>query len=174
MLYDKRNCYFKFWEYSLLYNNATFVCMFIGCCPWSIRWHTHRWCQIVFFVFFHAPNMKHPTRSSINHLNFYCIKRIDYIFPCVRVYCNSMICNSMITRLRLVTYFLFFTRCDVVCDLLQYTRTGKCNLFVNYKSNQIIQREDNESLTDRVYMICIVCNQQQYYQQQFGLEIGFY
>ena len=34
------------------------------------------------------------------------------------------------TRLRLMSYILFFTRCDVICDLLQYTRTGKCNLFV--------------------------------------------
>ena len=28
---------------------------------------------------------------------------------------------------------LFFTRCDVICDLLQYTYTEKCNLFVKYK-----------------------------------------
>ena len=26
--------------------------------------------------------------------------------------------------------FFFFARCDVIYDLLQYTRTGKCNLFV--------------------------------------------
>ena len=26
-----------------------------------------------------------------------------------------------------------FTRCDVICDLLQYTDTGKCNLFVKYR-----------------------------------------
>ena len=26
--------------------------------------------------------------------------------------------------------FLFFTRCDVICDLLQYTHTEKCNPFV--------------------------------------------
>ena len=38
-----------------------------------------------------------------------------------------------ITRLRLVSYiFLFFTRCDVICDLLQYTHTEKCYLFVKY------------------------------------------
>ena len=30
---------------------------------------------------------------------------------------------------------LFFTRCDVFCDLLQYTHTGKCNLFVLYNKN---------------------------------------
>ena len=60
-------------------------------------------------------------------------------FP-VRVYCNRsqkmsqrVKNNSHGTRLRLVSYFLFFTRCDVICDLLQYTRTTrtiKCNLFV--------------------------------------------
>ena len=38
--------------------------------------------------------------------------------------------NSDTTRLRLVAYFLFFTRCDVICDLLQNTRTEKCNVFV--------------------------------------------
>ena len=26
---------------------------------------------------------KNLTRSSINNLNFYCMKQIDYIFPCV-------------------------------------------------------------------------------------------
>ena len=126
-----------------------------------------------FFCLFPCP--KYETSHKIFNKSFeFLLYKTNRLHFSVRVYCNSMICNSMITRLRLVTYFLFFTRCDVVCDLLQYTRTGKCNLFVNYKSNQIIQREDNESLTDRVYMICIVCNQQQYYQQQFGLEIGFY
>ena len=45
---------------------------------------THRWRQIhvrsrqwTCFSCFHAPN------PSINHLNFYCMKQIDYIFPCV-------------------------------------------------------------------------------------------
>ena len=33
------------------------------------------------------------------------------------------------TRRSRVAWLLFFTRCDVFCDLLQYTRTGKCNLF---------------------------------------------
>ena len=33
-------------------------------------------------------------------------------------------------------YFLFFTRCDVICDPLQYTHTRKkCNLFVLYNKN---------------------------------------
>ena len=36
--------------------------------------------------------------------------------------------NSHATRLRRVSYyFLLFTRCDVICNLLQYTHTGKCN-----------------------------------------------
>ena len=30
---------------------------------------------------------------------------------------------------------LFFTRCDVFCDLLQYTHTEKCYLFVLYNKN---------------------------------------
>ena len=44
--------------------------------------------------------------------------------------------NSHLTRLRLVSYFLFFTHCDVICDLLQCTHTEKYHLilsqFVNY------------------------------------------
>ena len=34
-----------------------------------------------------------------------------------------------------VAWLLFFTRCDVFCDLLQYTHTGKCNIFVLYNKN---------------------------------------
>ena len=56
-----------------LYNNVTSVSVFIGCWPWSIKGHTHRWRQIhvsvLVFVFSCLQN------SSINHLNFYCIKQ---------------------------------------------------------------------------------------------------
>ena len=34
-----------------------------------------------------------------------------------------------------MSYILVFTHCDVICDLLQYTRTGKCNLFVKWLLN---------------------------------------
>ena len=37
------------------------------------------------------------------------------------------------TRLRLVPHFFFFPCYDVICDLLQYTRTLLRNLFVKYK-----------------------------------------
>ena len=50
----------------------------------------------------------------------------------VRVYCNRsqktsqrVKNNSPATRLRLVSYFLFFTSCNVICDQLS---TEKCNL----------------------------------------------
>ena len=110
------------------------MCIFIGCWLWSIKGHTHRWRQIhvrsrqqTCFSFFM------PQKPSINHLNFYCIKQIDNIFPCVCVYCNRsqktsqrVKNNSHATRLCLVSYFLFFIRCDVKCDLLQDTQTEKC------------------------------------------------
>ena len=32
--------------YPLLYNNVTSLCIFIGCWPWSMKAHTHRWLQI--------------------------------------------------------------------------------------------------------------------------------
>ena len=134
MLYDKRNCYFKFWEYSLLYNNATFVCMFIGCCPWSIRWHTHRWCQIVFFVFFHAPNMKHLTRSSINHLNFYCIKRIDYIFPCV---CTVIVWYVIVWSLDFVSWRTFCSLRAVTSFVIYYSTHARENVIYLLTISQI-------------------------------------
>ena len=53
-----------------------------------------------------------PPNPSINHLNFYCIKQIDYIFPCMHVYCNrsqktsQRVKNSShATRLHLVSHF---------------------------------------------------------------------
>ena len=62
------------------------------------------------------PCPKHPARSSTKHLNFYCINKN----------------NSHAARLRLVSYcyFLLFTCCDVICDLLQH-RKGKCNILFN-------------------------------------------
>ena len=34
-----------------------------------------------------------------------------------------------------ITVVLYITRCDVFCDLLQYTHTEKCSLFVLYNKN---------------------------------------
>ena len=39
------------------------------------------------------------------------------------------------TRRSRVAWLLFFTRCDVFSDLLQYTPTEKCSLFVLYNKN---------------------------------------
>ena len=39
------------------------------------------------------------------------------------------------TRRSRVAWLLFFTRCDVFCDLLQYTHTEKCYLVVLYNKN---------------------------------------
>ena len=38
----------------------------------------------------------------------------------------------MYFRVNYLTNRLHFTRCDVFCDLLQYTRTGKCNQYLFY------------------------------------------
>ena len=64
------------------------MCISIGCWPWSIKGHTQMASnprQITsadLFFFFSCPQ-----NPSVNHLNFYCIKQIDNIFP-VCVYCN--------------------------------------------------------------------------------------
>ena len=90
-----------------------------------IKGHAHRWRQIhvsgLIFLF------SCPKNSSINQLNFYCIKQIDYIFS-LRVHCNrSQKTSQRVKNNSHVTLL----RCDVICDLLQYTRTKICNLFVN-------------------------------------------
>ena len=67
---------------------------------------------------------------------YYNIKQIDFIFLCFCTVIAHRWCHSVWrtkshgTRLRLVHTFLFFTRHDVICDLLQYGRTQKWNLFV--------------------------------------------
>ena len=108
-------------------NNATSVSIFIGCWPWSIKGRTFTWRQIhvrsrqqTCFSFFMLPN------PSINHLNFNCIKQIVYIFPCVCT-CNRSQKTSQ--HVKKNSYFLFFSRSYVICDLL-HTHTEKCNLFV--------------------------------------------
>ena len=54
------------------------------------------------------------------------------------------------TRLRLVRTFLFFTHYDVICDLLQYRRTQKLNLFAEYIIvGNIKQRLGNFVVRDR-------------------------
>ena len=56
------------------------------------------------------------------------------------IYCNrSQMTSQRIKNTTMSTWLLFFTRCDVFCDLLLYTlthaRTEKCNLFVLYNKN---------------------------------------
>ena len=57
--------------------------------------------------------------------------------------------NNHVTRLRLVSFFLFFARCDIICDLLQYTHMEKCNLFYKYK--HINSMRDLVRLASRVW-----------------------
>ena len=55
-------------------------------------------------------------------------------FP-VCVYCNRSQMTSQRVKNKKVRESTFFTRCDVFCDLLQYTYTEKCYLFVLYNKN---------------------------------------
>ena len=122
-----------------LYNNVTSVCIFIGCWPWSIKGHTHRWRQILAI---HVSRLVFlfscPKNPSINHLDFYWIKTNRLHFP-VCVYCNRsqktsqrVKDNSHATRLRLVSYF-FCSLHAVTSSVIYYsTHTEKCYLFVKY------------------------------------------
>ena len=53
------------------------------------------------------------------------------------VYCNRSQKTSQRVKNVLSRTFLFFTRCDVICDLLQYTYTEKCYLFVKYDTQRM-------------------------------------
>ena len=50
-----------------------------------------------------------------------------------------------------MAWLLFFTRCDVFCDLLQYTYTEKCNLFVLYNKNTLTNSAQLSSWPIRIY-----------------------
>ena len=85
-------------------------------CPFSLDVNrdplkdTHRegvkstWDDVSRLFFF-----SHATRNYwLNNLNFYCIKQVDYIFPCVctvMFYTLRVNNNTFPTRLRLVLYF---------------------------------------------------------------------
>ena len=99
--------------------------IFIGCWPWSIKGHTHT--DGVESTSDHVSRLVFlfscPKNPSINHLSFYCIKQIDYIFPCV--YCNRpqktsqrVKNNSQATSLQAVTssvvYYSTHTRKNVI------------------------------------------------------------
>ena len=95
---------------------------------------THRWRQIHVrshqrTFFFHAPK-----NSSIKHLNLYLyLYKANRLHFSMRVYCNgSQKTSQHVKNNSHATRLLFFTRFDVICDLLQYTHTENYNLFVNY------------------------------------------
>ena len=90
-----------------------------------IKGHTYTWRQIMPQKSFNKP--------------FEILWYIDLHFFSVCVYCNrsqetsQCVKNNMQSRhSTLSRVFLFFTRCVVICDLLQYTRTEKCCLFVKF------------------------------------------
>ena len=63
-----------------------------------------------------------------------------------------------------MAWLLFFTRCHVFCDLLQYTQTEKCNLFVLYNknSNSLLKdfgawKKKNKSRRDLIWIWCHLC-----------------
>ena len=76
----------------------------------------------IYIYFFYA--MLHPNIDFIYRSTF----KIIITF--------SRVCTVIDhTRWSRVAWLLFFTRCDVFCDLLQYTHTEKCNLSVLYNKN---------------------------------------
>ena len=102
--------------YLYLYNNVTFVCIFIGCWPWSIK-DTHTDGVSGFVFLFSCPPPK----------VFQWTVWIDRLHISVRVYCNrsqktsQRVKNKMYdTRWRRVAWLLFFTH-GKTHDLLQHS-----------------------------------------------------
>ena len=71
-----------------------------------------------------------PPKFFIEPFEFLLYKTNGLHFS-VCAYCNRSQKTSQRVKKNSHATLLFFTRCDVLCDLLQCTQTGKCNLFVN-------------------------------------------
>ena len=89
--------------YCIVYTITWLLCAFSLVVDRDLLKDTHRWRQIhaisrqqTCFSFFM------PQNPSINHLNFYSIKQIDNIFPCVCTEMDHRRCHSAV--------FLLFTR----------------------------------------------------------------
>ena len=122
-------------NYNCLYNNTCSSCIFIGRELCVIKVHTHGWRQLM--VWSNLANLLRGSSHDFCQL-YYNIKQIDFIFLCFCTVIDHRWRHSVWrtkshgTQLRLVRTFLFFTRHDIICDLLQYRRAQKWNLFVNY------------------------------------------
>ena len=119
--------------YVSLYNNTCSFCIFIGRELCVIKVHTHGWRQLM--AWSNLANLFRGSSHGFCQL-YYNIKQIDFIFLCFctvidhrwrhsvwRTKSHALDCVSCLL-------FLFFTHYDVICDLLQYRRTQKWNLFV--------------------------------------------
>ena len=92
----------------ILFNNVTFVCIYIGCWPWYIKGHTHSWRQIhvrsrqrFFFFFFHAPP---PKLYKTTHAR----KQVIYLLICWRLwiaYFKSNNSNVKLSDVHIVAFF---------------------------------------------------------------------
>ena len=124
-----RNWSGQFWDMAS-FTITWLLCAFSLVVDRDLWKDTHRWRQIhaihvseLVFLFSCPPN------PWINLLNFYCIKQVDNILACVCTVLynrrHHSVWRTTVTPLDFVwcRTFLFFTRCDDICDLLQYTRT---------------------------------------------------
>ena len=123
-------------NYKQLCNNVTSVLVVDR----DVVKDTQRWSQIYVrsrqqtCLFFFMPQ---------KYLNkpFELLRQIDYIFPFVCAVIDHrwryIVQRTKIyyTRRSRVAWLLFFTRCDVFCDLLQYHTQGKYNPIFLYNKN---------------------------------------
>ena len=109
------------------------------------------------FFFSHAP------KSFNKPLQIFLYKTNRLHFS-VGVYCNRsqktsqrVKNNSHTTQLRLVSYFLSFTRYAVICDLLQYTHTRKNVICIAYFNHSLTTASERKINNGR-HFCCIMRN----------------
>ena len=117
------------------------MCNFIGCWPWSIKGHAHRWHQTTPY---HVSRLLFscPQNYSINHVNFYCIKQIDYIDYKMITHFTTLLHHLKIHFcIRFPSGTLKFFRVKIYLDDLSLTN-------VNNHTCEIIYFSSDGNITD--------------------------
>ena len=130
-----------------LYCNVTSVCIFIGCWPWCIKGHTHRWRQIhvgsrqqTCFSFF-------MPRKSFNKLFEFLLYKTNRLHFSACVYCNRsqktsrrLKNKSKSSGVTVVLYTLWRLLWSITVHM--HTRKNVIYWFVEYKQTSCMRSKE--------------------------------